>query len=522
MSRTTQLFATRCSRPSLRRLGPAIRHGAGCLRLGRADQRARHGLAVQLDVTGCRGRPIASTKSLKSSTARSALHMGYAIRSRLTKVSHASPCCGPRHRDIIAALHGDVCVRFARSGPRSADCGAHRGRPLRRREHRRGARAGRATSRSAFCTCRAPEIELAGADRPARRCGLRAGGDELRAAQRQPRSSLEDEPSLYFYRLRTGDHDQTGLAGCFSIDEYDRGRHQEARADATRQGRRSDAAHARAARADRPVFLTYRASRRRSIDRRRAGSCTASRSSISTRRRRRATHALARDRRAIATRWWRRSAAFRRSTSPTVITARRAPRGRAAARCASGSLPRRPRRRRRLHARFWRWRSRDNQVRILPYNRIVQDLGGLAPSRFCSGARRGSTVEPGPATPARGGEIAMYFEGGVAHAAAAGRRTAARRDRSLDVSVLQDRLLAPVLKIADVRTDTRIEFVGGARGTAALEAAVDPGRAAVAFSLFPVSVADLMAVVRRRRDHAAQEHLVRAQAAGRAADSRLI
>ena len=65
---------------------------------------------------------------------------------------------------------------------------------------------------------------------------------------------------------------------------------------------------------------------------------------------------------------------------------------------------------------------------------------------------------------------------------------------SLDVSVLQDQLLAPVLKIADVRTDKRIDFVGGARGTRALEALVDSGQAAVAFSLFPVSVADLMAV----------------------------
>jgi len=62
------------------------------------------------------------------------------------------------------------------------------------------------------------------------------------------------------------------------------------------------------------------------------------------------------------------------------------------------------------------------------------------------------------------------------------------------VSVLQDQLLAPVLKIEDVRTDTRIEFVGGARGTDELERLVDSGRAAVAFSLFPVAVDDLMAV----------------------------
>jgi len=57
-----------------------------------------------------------------------------------------------------------------------------------------------------------------------------------------------------------------------------------------------------------------------------------------------------------------------------------------------------------------------------------------------------------------------------------------------------DQLLAPVLKIADVRTDKRIDFVGGARGTRALETLVDEGKAAVAFSLYPVSVSDLMAV----------------------------
>jgi uncharacterized protein (DUF1015 family) len=65
---------------------------------------------------------------------------------------------------------------------------------------------------------------------------------------------------------------------------------------------------------------------------------------------------------------------------------------------------------------------------------------------------------------------------------------------SLDVSVLQDALLAPVLKITDVRSDPRIDFVGGARGTEELERLVESGRAAVAFSLFPVTVGDLMAV----------------------------
>jgi uncharacterized protein (DUF1015 family) len=64
----------------------------------------------------------------------------------------------------------------------------------------------------------------------------------------------------------------------------------------------------------------------------------------------------------------------------------------------------------------------------------------------------------------------------------------------LDVTLLQDRVLDPILGIHDIRTDPRIDFVGGGRGTAALERAVDEGRAAAAFSLYPVSTEDLMRV----------------------------
>ena len=65
---------------------------------------------------------------------------------------------------------------------------------------------------------------------------------------------------------------------------------------------------------------------------------------------------------------------------------------------------------------------------------------------------------------------------------------------ALDVSVLEERLLAPILGIADQRTDKRIDFVGGIRGTAELESRVSSGRAAVAFSMYPTTVADLMAI----------------------------
>jgi uncharacterized protein (DUF1015 family) len=65
---------------------------------------------------------------------------------------------------------------------------------------------------------------------------------------------------------------------------------------------------------------------------------------------------------------------------------------------------------------------------------------------------------------------------------------------SLDVSILQDRLLNPILGIKDVRTDKRIDFIGGMRGTAELERLVSEGKATVAFSLFPTTIEDLLRV----------------------------
>ena len=65
---------------------------------------------------------------------------------------------------------------------------------------------------------------------------------------------------------------------------------------------------------------------------------------------------------------------------------------------------------------------------------------------------------------------------------------------TLDCSLLQEQVLAPVLGVGDVRTDKRIDFVGGIRGTAELEKLVNSGKAAVAFSLYPVSTADLMGI----------------------------
>ncbi len=136
-----------------------------------------------------------------------------------------------------------------------------------------------------------------------------------------------------------------------------------------------------------------------------------------------------------------------------------------------------------------------DQVQILPYNRTVKDLGGLSPDDFLAAVRASvSSSSPGP--PLRPGAARSRCTSRGRGTRCGRALPPMRRIRSArsTSACCRKRLLAPVLKIADVRTDKRIDFVGGARGTRALEQLVDSGKAAVAFSLFPVSVADLMAV----------------------------
>jgi uncharacterized protein (DUF1015 family) len=137
----------------------------------------------------------------------------------------------------------------------------------------------------------------------------------------------------------------------------------------------------------------------------------------------------------------------------------------------------------------------DDQMCVLPYNRLVKDLGTHTPDAFLAALRQHVTVRvEGPATPARKGEVAMYLAGTWYTLELPVPPSGTGAADGLDVSRLQDLILTPLLGIRDVRTDKRIDFVGGARGTSALEAAVSSGVAAVAFSMYPVSVADLMAI----------------------------
>jgi len=138
-----------------------------------------------------------------------------------------------------------------------------------------------------------------------------------------------------------------------------------------------------------------------------------------------------------------------------------------------------------------------NQVQILGYNRVVKDLNGNTPDHLISQIEIIAEVMPAPADhlPREKGEVTMYLDGkwyllrwktGVSQNGSAVDR--------LDVSVLQDNVLSPLLAIGDPRTDKRISFVGGIRGTAELEKLVDSGKFAVAFALYPTSVEDLMEI----------------------------
>ena len=136
-----------------------------------------------------------------------------------------------------------------------------------------------------------------------------------------------------------------------------------------------------------------------------------------------------------------------------------------------------------------------DQLRIMDYNRVVKDLAGLTADAFL--ARIGETFtvsDPNDPRPDAAHRFGMYL-GGRWHRLEAKPGTFPADDpvRSLDAAILQENLLAPILGIADPRTDKRIDFVGGIRGLGELEKRVAQGWA-VAFALFPTSLDQLMAV----------------------------
>lgn len=138
----------------------------------------------------------------------------------------------------------------------------------------------------------------------------------------------------------------------------------------------------------------------------------------------------------------------------------------------------------------------DSELQVLAYNRVVRDLNGHSVESFLAGVERNFIVTPDVAPePATRGTFTMRLDGRwYGLAPRAGVVPANDPVGRLDVAVLQDRILEPLLGISDPRRDERIQFVGGIRGAGALTAAVDEGRAAVAFHCFPTGMDQLFDV----------------------------
>ena len=141
-----------------------------------------------------------------------------------------------------------------------------------------------------------------------------------------------------------------------------------------------------------------------------------------------------------------------------------------------------------------------NQLKIMDYNRVVRDLGGLGEEEFIGRAGAHFTVSGdfSRRSPQRHGEFGMYLKGRW-YGLQIGKRGLRGDDpvAELDVSLLQNNLLGPVLGIDDPRTDERLLFVGGIRGMDELERLVDSGEYAAAFSLYPTTMEQIMRIADR-------------------------
>ncbi len=338
-----------------------------------------------------------------------------------------------------------------------------------------------------------PEIELPpGADPHADAVYDLAARNFTRLKELAPLVA-EEAASFYVYRLHMGTHVQSGVAACFSIDEYDRGlikKHEKTRPD--KEDDRTRHMLALGAQTG-PVFLTYRASK--AIDQ------AVSRAVLSDP----LYDIVAPD--GVRHQVWRVPTAINQSIvdafaaldclyiadghhrAASAARTRSALRERSASSVSSAALVASSSAVPAEYESVLAVAFPDNQMQVLPYNRVVRDLHGLTAAEFlASMKRRLSVADGGPAAPARKGQVAMYL-GGAWHTL-----TLPAGAHALDVDTLETTILEPVLGIHDVRTDKRIDFVGGIRGTSALEQLVNSGTFAVAFSMFPVSVDDLMRV----------------------------
>ena len=327
--------------------------------------------------------------------------------------------------------------------------------------------------------------------------GLPAGADEhgepvyqlalknLRRFQAEGWLRQDPEPLFYVYRQKMGEHVQTGLVAAASVDEYDGGlikKHEHTRPD--KEDDRARHIEVLGGN-DEPVFLTYRS--RAEIDAAIAEVTSAP-----------PEYELTTED-GIAHTFWLvpRSKGQRIETRfrdvPVLYIADGHHRSAAASRVRKRY--RELGRPRGGEERFLAVVFPHDQMQILPYNRVVTDLRGLTPAQFLEKARAAFDVEAtSRTTPSAGHQFGMFLDGKWYQLTAKASRIGKSPTGSLDVTILQENLLGPTLGIGDPRTDKRISFVGGIRGTAELERLVGSGAYRVAFSMIATRLEQLMEI----------------------------
>ena len=300
------------------------------------------------------------------------------------------------------------------------------------------------------------EIDLPGGTNPYGDAVYAKAVENFGVLKAQAPLVLEASPTLYVYRLQREGHVQTGIAGCFSVDEYDADvikKHERTRKDKEDDRTR----HIIELRAQTgPVFLIHLASPAVDaiVQRTTAASPLFDFTAVDG-----VKHTL----------WPVES-----GDTPALVSAFKAMSGLYIAdghhRAASAA-------RARQHLRggggsgegdtFLAVAFPDDQMCVLPYNRLVKDLGVHTRDTFVAALRQSVAVaKGGPATPTRKGEVSMFLGGAWYTIGLGTPPPGIGAAEGLDVSRLQDLVLTPLLAIGDVRTDKRIDFVGGARGTA--------------------------------------------------------
>jgi uncharacterized protein (DUF1015 family) len=292
----------------------------------------------------------------------------------------------------------------------------------------------------------------------------------------------EEKPALYIYRLQMGKYVQTGVAGCFSIDEYDSNlikKHEK-----TRREKEDDRTKhmLKLSSQTGPVFLTYRdvLDIDQYIDQQTQTEPL--------------FHFTAQD--GVIHTVWKVSepeslVQLFSDKVPALYIADGHHRAAAASRVRSELSQKNKNHQGNEDYNFvYAVAFPSNQLRILPYHRVIKDLAGMAHNQFLERLESSFHIQIGDASIPSRGEFGMYVGKKWYRISPRDKNIKAR----LDVSLLQDMVLGPILGISDPRTDKRIDFVGGIRGTAELERLVNSGEAVVAFSIHPTSLKDVMDV----------------------------